>query len=125
MQLVGKDSLAEEQKATLIVAKIIREEFLQQNAFSEHDKTCPLWKTIGMLKCICTFSEQCKLILEDSSGEKKMTMGTIEETFKATIINDLKRMKFILPELPQTETTKKLDDLSDKIESEFRTLAGR
>merc|ERR1712054_26943 len=33
VQLVGKDSLSEDQKCTLEVAKIIREDFLQQNGF--------------------------------------------------------------------------------------------
>jgi len=32
VQLVGKDSLSEDQKCTLEFAKIIREDFLQQNA---------------------------------------------------------------------------------------------
>ena len=55
VQLVGKDSLDEEQKAVLEVAKLIKEEFLQQNAFSPHDYNCPLPKTIGMMKCIVTY----------------------------------------------------------------------
>lgn len=42
VQLVGKDSLSEDQKLTLDIAKIIKEEFLQQNAFSKYDFTCPL-----------------------------------------------------------------------------------
>ncbi len=42
MQLVGKDSLSEDQKLTLDIAKVIKEEFLQQNAFSKYDFTCPL-----------------------------------------------------------------------------------
>ena len=46
MQLVGKDSLSEDQKLTLDIAKIIKEEFLQQNAFSKYDFTCPLEKVI-------------------------------------------------------------------------------
>ena len=36
VQLVGKDSLSEDQKVTLECAKIIREDFLQQNGFSEY-----------------------------------------------------------------------------------------
>lgn len=46
MQLVGKDSLSEDQKLTLDIAKVIKEEFLQQNAFSKYDFTCPLEKVI-------------------------------------------------------------------------------
>lgn len=44
VQLVGRDSLSEDQKLTLDIAKIIKEEFLQQNAFSEYDYMCPLEK---------------------------------------------------------------------------------
>lgn len=48
VQLVGMDSLSEEQKVTLEIAKIIREDFLQQDAFSEHDYTCPLEKSVSI-----------------------------------------------------------------------------
>ena len=46
VQLVGKDSLSEDQKLTLAIAQNIREDFLQQNAFSNYDFTCPLQKVI-------------------------------------------------------------------------------
>ena len=36
VQLVGKDSLGEDQKVVMEIAKIIREDFLQQNAFSDY-----------------------------------------------------------------------------------------
>lgn len=36
VQLVGKDSLGEEQKVKLEVARIIREDFLMQNGFSAY-----------------------------------------------------------------------------------------
>lgn len=57
VQLVGKDSLGEDQKVTLEVAKLIREDYLQQNAFSEYDYTCPPSKMRGMLKNFVTFYE--------------------------------------------------------------------
>ena len=66
VQLVGKDSLDELQKATLEVAKIIKDEFLQQNAFSTYDYNCPLYKTVGMLKCIIVYHENCCKILKES-----------------------------------------------------------
>ena len=49
VQLVGKDSLSEDQKLTLDIAKVIKEEFLQQNAFSPYDFTCPLEKVTYFL----------------------------------------------------------------------------
>jgi V-type H+-transporting ATPase subunit A len=66
VQLVGKDSLDEMQKATLEVAKIIKDEFLQQNAFSTYDYNCPLYKTVGMLKCIIVYYESCCKVLKES-----------------------------------------------------------
>merc|ERR1719454_385383 len=42
VQLVGKESLSEDQKAVMDIAQVIREEFLQQNAFTDYDFTCPL-----------------------------------------------------------------------------------
>lgn len=123
VQLVGKDSLGEDQKATLMVAKLIKEDFLQQNAFSVSDYNCPLWKTIGMMKCMVAFYENCKkVLLESQKTERKISMALIEESFEKGIIDSLKRMKEINPELSKTEITKKLDDLADTIENEFRKL---
>ena len=84
VQLVGKDSLDEQQKATLEVAKIIKDEFLQQNAFSKYDYNCPLYKTVGMLKCIIVYYEQCcKVLKESQKSEKKLSMALIEEVVKS------------------------------------------
>merc|ERR1711959_414288 len=55
VQLVGKESLSEDQKVVMEVAKLIREDFLAQNAFTEHDYTCPLTKSVGMLSSIISF----------------------------------------------------------------------
>merc|ERR1712137_233135 len=55
VQLVGKDSLAEGDKLILEVAKIIRDDYLAQNGFSDHDKTCPFYKSVWMMKNITDF----------------------------------------------------------------------
>ena len=34
------------------IAKILREDFLQQNAFTDFDYTCPLNKSIGVRVCV-------------------------------------------------------------------------
>lgn len=79
MQLVGKDSLSEDQKAVLKTAQIIKDVFLQQNSFSDNDYNCPLYKTLGMMKVIVRFYENCiRVILESSKNEKKISMGFIE-----------------------------------------------
>ena len=78
MQLVGKDSLSEDQKAVLECAKVIREDFLQQNAFSSYDYNCPLYKTAGMMKCIVKFFECSKrIITESTKSDKKISWAII------------------------------------------------
>jgi len=77
VQLVGKDSLSEDQKCTLEVAKIIREDFLQQNGFSDWDYMCPLTKTVGMMKCIVTFHDQAQKAIASATGDNKITWGDI------------------------------------------------
>merc|ERR1719238_1264840 len=74
VQLVGKDSLSEDQKCTLETARIIREDFLQQNGFSEYDFMCTLPKTIGMMKVIGHFYELAQKAIDDSSKtDRKVT----------------------------------------------------
>jgi V/A-type H+-transporting ATPase subunit A len=55
VQLVGPDALPESEKAILEVTRMIREDFLQQSAFSDLDSFCPLDKQFYMLKTILTF----------------------------------------------------------------------
>merc|ERR1712072_898461 len=96
VQLVGKDSLSEDQKCTLEVAKIIREDFLQQNGFSEYDFMCPLAKTIGMMKCIVGFHEAGQKVIAESTGENKIGWNMIYAALK-DLIYKITSMKFELP----------------------------
>merc|ERR1719160_1712464 len=82
VQLVGKDSLSEDQKCTLEVAKIVREDFLQQNGFTEYDFKCPLAKTIGMMKVIVAFHEAAQKAIAESTGESKITWSIIAAAMK-------------------------------------------
>lgn len=61
------------------IAKIIREDFLQQDAFSQYDFMCPLYKTVGMMKAIvCYFDEAKKAIVESSGRDVKLNWATIQ-----------------------------------------------
>ena len=55
VQLVGKDSLAESDKITLETARLIKEDFLQQNSFTSYDKYCPFYKSVEMMKGMVHF----------------------------------------------------------------------
>lgn len=47
VQLVGKESLSEDQKVIIDVADIIIEDFLAQNAFTKYDYMCPVEKSVS------------------------------------------------------------------------------
>lgn len=56
VQLVGPDALPEAEKLLLETARMLREDFLQQSAFSDVDAFCPLNKQLAMLKVIMDFN---------------------------------------------------------------------
>ncbi len=55
VRLVGAEALPEEDKLVLEVARMIREDFLQQNAFHEIDTYCPPRKASMMIRAILLF----------------------------------------------------------------------
>jgi len=57
VQLVGPDALPETEKIILEVARMIREDFLQQFAFDEVDAYCPPKKAYLILKTILAFND--------------------------------------------------------------------
>ncbi|HDH07163.1 MAG TPA: ATP synthase subunit A, partial [Thermoproteales archaeon] len=57
VRLVGPDALPESDREVLEVARMIREDFLQQSAFHEIDTYCPPKKAVLMMKAILLFYE--------------------------------------------------------------------
>merc|ERR1712178_557403 len=122
VQLVGKDSLSEDQKCTLDIAKIIREDFLQQNGFSDYDFRCPLAKTIGMMRNIVSFHECGQKAIAESSGEQKIGWGIICTKLKEQLVK-LTSMKFEMPQNTDDYFKKTFANLNEEIVGAFRTLA--
>jgi len=122
VQLVGKDSLSEDQKCTLDIAKIIREDFLQQNGFSEYDFRCPLAKTIGMMRNIVSFHELGQKAIAESSGDNKIGWNTITTGCKEQLIK-LTSMKFEMPQNTDDHFKKCFKDLNEEITGAFRKLS--
>jgi len=124
VQLVGKDSLSEDQKVTLEVAKIIREDFLQQNGFTDYDFMCPLAKTIGMMRVIVTFHEAAQKVIAESSGEQKITWNQIyNNPTLRSMHTEVTKMKFELPRQPEARFKEVFGKLNDEVNAAFRSLA--
>jgi len=120
VQLVGKDSLSEDQKCTLETARIIREDFLQQNGFSEYDFMCPLAKTIGMMKVIGHFYD-CAMKVVTETGDRKIGWSVINSELKDTI-TEVTSMKFQKPRQSPEYFKKYFGDMCEDISAKFRTL---
>jgi len=138
VQLVGQDSLGEEDKVHLAMAKFIRENFLQQNSFTPYDKTCPFEKTSGMMRVFCEFYGQALRItrLTAESETNKITWKRIKESLEEDIMGreqsfDVKKedQRFALvtlnripPEWEVADIAKKIVDLEDRIKLGFSKL---
>ena len=121
VQLVGKDSLAEGDKLVLEVAKIIRDDYLAQNGFSDHDKTCPFYKTVWLMKNIVDFYHCAKKAIENSTAENKITWHRIKMSM-GDLIYKITSQKFALPSDGQAKLEESFKALNDEIFNTFRSL---
>ena len=119
VQLVGKDSLSEDQKLILEMAKVIKNDFLQQNSFTEYDFTCPLVKTTGMMKCIMTYFNLALKTIKESSGENKKTLAFVQTKTKEEFV-ELTQMKFTNPKKGKEELEELFNNLQKRIEDKFK-----
>eukprot|EP01059_Diplonema_ambulator_P003131 TRINITY_DN1277_c0_g1_i1.p1 TRINITY_DN1277_c0_g1~~TRINITY_DN1277_c0_g1_i1.p1 ORF type:complete len:706 (+),score=247.64 TRINITY_DN1277_c0_g1_i1:55-2118(+) len=83
VQLVGKDSLGEEDKITIELGKVIKSHFLQQNAYTPYDRYCPLYKTIWMMQCIVTFHDEAQKAAATAGAG--ISWKVIQDTFNDTL----------------------------------------
>ncbi len=68
VKLVGMDALSANDRLTLEVARSIREDYLQQNAFEDVDSYTPLEKQDKMMKLILYFHEKAAEALEKGAN---------------------------------------------------------
>jgi len=121
VQLVGKDSLAESDKITLEVAKILKDDFLQQNGFTSYDKFCPFYKTVWMLRNMITFYNLAQKAVESSSDDKKITWMTIKNAMTDTLYQ-ITCMKFQEPASGEEKVASHMKALYEEIHNQFRAL---
>lgn len=123
VQLVGKDSLTEDQKVTLDMAKLIKDNYLAQNFYSPHDYWCPLQKTIGMTKCIARFYNNTQELLRErrDSKDNKFTWAMISSEVK-DIKKSLVDMKFINPKSDPKHMDEKFNQILEQIHATFENL---
>ncbi|MDD3519941.1 MAG: V-type ATP synthase subunit A [Actinomycetota bacterium] len=109
VRLVGIDSLSGQDRLVLLTAKMIREDFLHQNAYHEVDTYTAIDKQYKMIKTIIYFYNQAQYYLK---------MGAdIEALENVSLSEKIARMKYI----PNDETSR-IDELEKEIDNEFNSL---
>lgn len=85
VQLVGPDALQDNERLVIEIGAMLREDFLQQSAFSEMDAYCPMEKQEGMLKALLAFYHKSSQILKEG--------GNIEMILESPLREKIGRLK--------------------------------
>lgn len=103
VQLVGPDALPDRERITLESTRMIREDFLQQNAYHEVDTYCSPSKQYGMLKTIVMFQENATAALDRGVAS--------EDVIGLSVKEDIGKMKYI----PEAEFADEVKAIQDKV----------
>ena len=108
VQLVGSDALPDEEQVTIEVARMLREIFLQQNAFDPVDTFCTMEKQFDLLKAIRAYAD--------------LAYAALKAGVPPTMITAIKA-KNDLPQIKYTEDYKAdLEKILKGMDAEFTKL---
>nr|A9AAQ4.1 RecName: Full=V-type ATP synthase alpha chain; AltName: Full=V-ATPase subunit A [Methanococcus maripaludis C6] len=111
VQLVGPDALPDRERVILEIARMLREDFLQQDAYHEVDSYCSPIKQYHMLKIIMTFYKK---------GLDAVAKGADPAGISAvTVKGDIARMKYLVED---EFVNTKVPEIINKMESELGAL---
>ena len=108
VQLVGSDALPEAEQVTIEVARMLREIFLQQNAFDAVDAYCSMEKQFDLLKAIRRYAD-----LAYNAQKGGFSIAAIVAVKSK---NELSRLKFI------AEYKGELENILKEMDAEFAKI---
>lgn len=108
VRLIGEDALPDEQKMTVLSARLIRDGFLQQDAFDPVDRYALPAKQVKMLRAILRFCDMGKVLVR-----KGIPVFRLKEL---SAWQSLLRMKTQVP----NDRPEEIDALVRKLEEEMR-----
>lgn len=112
VQLVGPDALPDNERLILEVTKMLREDFLQQNAYHDVDAFCPIEKQSEMLDIIMSFHQMAQEALDKGVNVREISTMKIKDA--------IARMK----EHENKTFTKHHDELLKEMDREFKKMGG-
>ena len=110
VQLVGVDALPEREKGILDVARMLREDYLQQSAFDDVDTYTSIKKQYQMLRSILNFG--------DREQEAIGAGATVAQLQALPVRTKLSRMKWI----PEAEATQQFQAIETEMGQAVREL---
>ncbi len=113
VKLVGPDALPERERGVLEVARMMREDFLQQFAFHKVDAHCPLKKQIGMLELVLEFYRKCIDAVEHGAS-----ISNIKKLAAKDEIAGMKR-------IPPKEFENRYKEMKKHLDKQFGELVER
>lgn len=113
VQLVGPDALPEKERVALEGARVVREDFLQQNAFHDTDTYCSTNKQFKMLELMLDFYSQANDAVERGASAKDIAEMSTKD--------DLSRLKYVEAE----KLEKTIDRIRSKMKAEFDELVAK
>ena len=108
VQLVGSDALPEDQQLILEIARLIREVFLQQNAYHAVDTYCSMQKQYRMMKFILRYGDQAQSAL--ARGAPLNTLSNMKAKAEFT------KVKF------EADFEGEMKKIEKMLDDEFKTL---
>ncbi|MDO5444601.1 MAG: V-type ATP synthase subunit A [Eubacteriales bacterium] len=111
VKLVGQDALSPSDRMTMETAKMIREDFLQQNAFVKEDAYSSYAKQYRLLDLILSYDTECRTVLDK--------IVDIESLFTIPSREKIGRAKMADPD----QFEKEYDDIETEMKSEVLSVA--
>ncbi|EJP64314.1 vacuolar ATP synthase catalytic subunit A [Beauveria bassiana ARSEF 2860] len=116
VQLVGKSALSDTDKITLDIAGLIKEDFLQQNGYSDYDQFCPIWKTEWMMKLMVGFHDEAQKVIAQGQSWAKVREAT------GDLQTQLRQLKFEQPSEGQEAISKKYEAIHQTMTDKFASV---
>ena len=113
VQLVGKDAISPADRLTLEVARMIREDFLQQNAFMEVDWYSSYDRQQRMLRLILDYDRLCREAIAKGAA--------VEELFAIPARETIGRIKSV----PEEEYVSAYAALADEMKRQIQQIAAK
>ena len=111
VQLVGKDSLSAKDQITLEIAKMIREDFLQQNSFVDIDCYSEYDRQARMLAMIRRYEDLCR--------DASVKGGSLDELFTVPVREKIGRAKSVVAD----EYKAAYDIIEQEMEAQITAIA--